>query len=88
MINQKQANKLEDEKMRIDLQNDNKPIGEPTDEQENKYDAWKEKGQLGIEIKVYLDDICIAAKTSYDFEGAEENLGKLRRDYEKNKPKK
>lgn len=39
--------------------------------------------KLGIEIKVFIDGYLIAEKDAFDFEGAEENLGKLRRDYEK-----
>ncbi len=64
MINQKQVNKLEDEKMRIDLQNDNAP-------------------KLAIKIELAIDGEVIASRNAFDFEGAEENLGKLRRDYEK-----
>ncbi len=60
---------------------------EPTNNQENKYDAWKENPKLGIKIEVAIDGEVIASRTAFDFESAEENLGKLRRWYEKEQDK-
>ena len=68
MINKKEINKIEDEKMRIDLMNDNTP-------------------KLAIKIEVAIDGEVIASRTSFNFEGAEENLGKLERWYEKEQDK-
>ncbi len=68
MINQKEINKLEDEKIRIDLQNDN-------------------ASKLAIKIELTIDGEVIASRTAFDFEGAEENLGKLQRWYEKEQDK-
>ncbi len=75
MINQKEINKIEDEKMRIDLQNDNAP----------KLEAMSP--QLGIKIEICLDGEPITERYAFDFEGAEENLGKLRKWYEEEQAK-
>ncbi len=60
---------------------------ESTNHQENLYDAWKENPKLGIKIEVAIDGEVIASRTAFDFESAEENLGKLRRWYEKEQDK-